>query len=187
MTPESKDGHENYMPKPVTSKVQLNHIMLSTEVSKTLMIFWFFPGEEKPWETINRLRYRWKRLTYGTGFAMQKVNQEASPSHTAPFLRLLPSLSGCPLPPPAQVRDSDSSSHPGPQERLLSELREEQRCRAATGELQVPWELLTRLHGEVNLVKMLWTCSHSPSRAPCQDWGQYIINWTLIISTNIHF
>lgn len=95
MTPESKDGHENYMPKPITSKVQLNHIMLSTEVSKTLMIFWFFPGEEKPWETINRLRYRWKRLTYETGFAMQKVNQEASPSHTAPFLRLLLSLSSC--------------------------------------------------------------------------------------------
>lgn len=44
MASESKDGRENYTPKRVTSKLQLNHIMLSTEVSNTLIVFCFFPG-----------------------------------------------------------------------------------------------------------------------------------------------
>lgn len=44
MTPESKDGRENYMPKRVTSELQLNHVMLSTEVSNTLIVFCSFPG-----------------------------------------------------------------------------------------------------------------------------------------------
>lgn len=47
MASESKDGRENYTPKRVTSKLQLNHIMLSTEVSNTLIVFCFFPGWRK--------------------------------------------------------------------------------------------------------------------------------------------
>lgn len=47
MTPESKDGRENYMHKHVTSKLQLHHIILSTEVLNTLIIFSFFPGWRK--------------------------------------------------------------------------------------------------------------------------------------------
>lgn len=47
MTPESKDGRENYMPKHVTSELQLNHVMLSTEVSNTLIVFCSFPGWRK--------------------------------------------------------------------------------------------------------------------------------------------
>lgn len=116
MTPETKDGRENYMPKPVTSKVQLNHIMLSTEVSKTLMIFWFFPGEEKPWETINRLRYRWKRLTYETGFANAKSESGSItlthctlPQAAAQSLQLSP----------ASPRAGQGQGHPGPQGRAL--------------------------------------------------------------------
>lgn len=189
MTPENKDGRENYKPKPITSKLQLNHITLSTEISSTLMIFWFFPE----WRKALRDNKSFK-VSVEAAYLRNRICNAKSQSWsltfthcTFPQAAVEGCLSSCPLPPPEQVRDRDS--HPGPQERahVLSELREEQRCRAVTGELQVLWELLTRLHREVNLVKMLWTCSHSPRTALCQDWGQYMINWSLIIPTNIHF
>lgn len=160
MTPESKDGRENYTPKPITPKLQLNHAMLSTEVSNTLMIFWFFPG----WREALRENKSFK-VSVEVVYSQNRICNAKSESWTITFTHCTFPRCCWRIISPEQLRDRDS---PQGHRKGLPELREEQRCRAVTG------ELLTQLHREVNLVKMLWTCNHSPSTALCQDWGKKI-------------
>lgn len=153
--------------------------------------FAFFPGWRKALRD-NKSFIIPVETAYNAAFAMQNVNHEASPS---PLLMQRCWTASLQLTHFLIQQVSDRDSHPLLHHQAvrkaswcsLSYVRNELICKAATQELQVLWKLQTTLFGEVNLVKMLWTHSHSPSRALRQDWRQCVINSSLIIPTNIHF
>lgn len=106
MTPESKDGRENYMPKPVTWKLQLNHRMLSTEVSNSLMIFWFFPR----WREALRDNKSFK-VSVETAYLQNGICNSKSELQSITFTHLHPPPGSLQLP-PASPRAGQGQEQP---------------------------------------------------------------------------
>lgn len=122
----------------------------------------FFSRVKKNPEIINHLMHRWKQITYETGFAMQKVNHEASPSHfTLPHARLLKAAFPARPPPPTagQGRGQQPISPASPCTKgfvTLSEPRKERAeaqasCPKSPSAMKALGQL--QLYGEVNLAE----------------------------------
>lgn len=104
--------------------------------------------------------HRWKQITYETGFAMQKVNHEASPSHfTLPHARLL--KAAFPARPPPPTAGQGRGQQPISPASLctkgfvtLSEPREERaETQASHPKSPSATKALGQLYGEVNLAE----------------------------------
>lgn len=152
------------------------------------IIFCFFPGWRKALKD-NKSFNASVEAAYLQNRICNAKSESWSITFALPHASLLNCVSPAHPPPPAQVGDSPpvSITHPSAGKGSSCSPSYARNGLEHAAAAQVLWKLQTTLRGEVNLVKMLWTRSYSPNRVLRQDWGQYVINSSLIISTNIHF